>query len=296
MKKCSTHPLWDRVRILFLIALVAMAAGCSTVRFSYHHGDTLLYWWLNSYVDFDDDQSDWVKRDIDSFFQWHRTTQLPDYAAMLTKWQRQLAGSPTKADLTADYKDIKAKAQVLASRAAPQMADLARSIKPEQIANIERKFARNTDDFRKKYMSGDAKRQRRVRFDKSMDQLQLWFGPFSREQEAILRRASDARPYVNDVLLQERKWRQQSVIALLHRVQEEKLNREQATAAINDMLRAFIDRDQSPERKDFYDAYTDDTTKFILLAIGIATPDQKAYAHKRMQGWINDFNALATGK
>jgi hypothetical protein len=27
--------------------------------------------------------------------------------------------------------------------------------------------------------------------------------------------------------------------------------------------------------------------------IGIATPEQKAHAQKRMQGWINDFNTLA---
>ena len=28
----------------------------------------------------------------------------------------------------------------------------------------------------------------------------------------------------------------------------------------------------------------------------LTTPEQKAHAQKRMQGWINDFNALAVGK
>jgi hypothetical protein len=40
----------------------------------------------------------------------------------------------------------------------------------------------------------------------------------------------------------------------------------------------------------------DSTTKFILGAIKIATPAQKAHAQQRMQGWINDFNTLATEK
>jgi hypothetical protein len=31
----------------------------------------------------------------------------------------------------------------------------------------------------------------------------------------------------------------------------------------------------------------------LLTAIRIATPDQKAHAQKRMQGWINDFRTLA---
>jgi hypothetical protein len=215
---------------------------------------------------------------------------------MLSNWQRQLAGNPTQADLLAGYRDIKAKAEVLAMYAVPDMAALASSIKPDQIAHIEKKFARNNDDFRKKYMSGDAEQQRKVRYEKAMDQLQLWFGPFSRDQEAVLRRASDARPSVNDVLFQERKLRQQKILALLRRVHQEKLNKEQTTAAVRDLVHDLLNRDQSPERKAFYDAYADDTSKFILTAIRIATPDQKAHAHKRMQGWINDFNALAAGQ
>jgi hypothetical protein len=282
--------------MLFMVMLVVVSAGCSSVRFSYHHGDTLMYWWLNSYLDLEDEQKPWVKQEIDKLFQWHRSTQLREYAAMLSNWQRQLAGNPTQADLLAGYKDIKGKAEALAMYAAPDMAELARSIKPDQIANIEQKFAKNNDDFRKKYMSGDLERQRKVRYDKAMDQLELWFGPFSREQEAVLRRASDARPNVNDVMLQERKLRQQKILTLLRKVHQEKLNKEQTTAAVRDLMHDLLNRDQAPERKAFYDAYADDTVKFILTAIRIATPDQKAHAQQRMQGWINDFNALAAGK
>jgi hypothetical protein len=30
-----------------------------------------------------------------------------------------------------------------------------------------------------------------------------------------------------------------------------------------------------------------------LTVVKIATPEQKAHAQKRMQGWINDFRSLA---
>ena len=36
------------------------------------------------------------------------------------------------------------------------------------------------------------------------------------------------------------------------------------------------------------------TVQMILTAVKIATPAQKANAQKRMQGWIDDFNVLAT--
>jgi hypothetical protein len=282
--------------MVFLIAMLALAAGCSTIKFTYNHGDTLLYWWLNAYLDLDSDQSTWVKQDIDKLFQWHRQTQLHDYAGLLANMQRQLAGNPTQADLLSDYRDIKARTELLAFKALPELADVARSVKPDQIAQMEEKFTKNNEKFRKTYMSGDQDHQRKVRFEKSMDQLDLWFGPFAHDQLAILRKASDARPLDNEIWLQERKLRQQKIVALLRRVQQEKLNKEQTLAAIHDLLRDTFDRFEAPDRKAFFDAYTDSTSTYILTAIRIATPDQKAHAQKRMQGWINDFNALATNR
>jgi len=298
MKKFNTpSTALPRVRMLFLITFMALLSACSTIRFTYNHGDTLLYWWLNAYIDLDSDQSDWVKKDIDNLFQWHRTTQLRDYAGLLSKMQRQLGdGSVTQNELLSDYRDIKARTELLAFKALPQLADLAMSIKPEQIAQMEKKFAKNNEDFRKKFMSGSVEDQQKARYKKSMEQFELWFGGFSRDQEAAMRKASDARPLDNDVWLQERMMRQKKIVALLQRVQRDKLNKEQTMSAIHDLLRDLFDRMEAPDRKAFFDAYVDNTSKFIITAIQLTTPEQKAHAQKRMQGWINDFNALAAGK
>jgi hypothetical protein len=298
MKKFNTHPqLLQRVRLLFLAFVVVLAAGCSTIRFTYNHGDTLLYYWLNAYIDIDSDQSDWVKKDIDNLFQWHRTTQLRDYAGLLTKMQRQLGdGNVSQDELLADYRDIKARTELLAFKALPQLADLAMGIKPDQISQMEKKFAKNNADFRKKFMSGSVQDQQEARFKKSMEQFDLWFGGFSRDQEAALRKASDARPLDNDIWLQERTLRQKKIVALLRRVQGEKLNKEQTMSAIHNLLREMFDRMDAPDRKAFFDAYVDNTAKFIMTAVRLTTPEQKAHAQKRMQGWISDFNALAQGK
>jgi Family of unknown function (DUF6279) len=298
MKKFNTPPsLFQRVRLLFLVALMASLTACSTIRFTYNHGDTLLYWWLNTYLDLDSDQSDWVKKDIDNLFQWHRATQLRDYAGLLGKMQRQLGdGTVTQDELLSDYRDIKARTELLAFKALPQLADLAMSIKPGQITQMEQKFAKNNDKFRKEFMSGSVEDQHKARFKKAMSQFELWFGGFSREQEAALRRASDARPLDNEVFLQERQLRQKKIVALLRRVHDQKLNKEQTMSAVHDLLREMFDRMEAPERKAFYDAYVDSTSKFIVTAIKLTTPEQKQHAQKRMQGWINDFNALAQGK
>lgn len=294
MKKSITQdPLFQRTRALFLIALMALMAACSTIRFSYNHGDTLLYWWLDAYVDFEGDQSDWVKRDIRELFHWHRKTQLQDYAALLGKFQRQLAANPTQADLVNAYKDIRSRTEVLAYRAVPDMATLALSLTPDQIHQMEQRFEKKNNEYRRKFVSGSVEKRNEARFDKSMEQLKLWFGDFSREQEAALRRASDARPLDNNVWLEERIYRQRKILALARKIQAEKPNKEQAANMITALIREFFGRMDAPDRKAFYDSYTNATTNYILTAIHMATPQQKAHAHKRMQGWIDDFNVLA---
>ena len=294
MKKFITHDtVFQRTRALFLIVLLALTAACSTIRFSYNHGDTLLYWWLDAYVDFEGDQSDWVKRDIGELFQWHRKTQLHDYAALLGTFQRQLAGTPTQADLLADYRAIRSHTEILAMKAVPDMVDLARSLTPDQIEQMEERFKKKNDEYRRKFVSGSVEKRNDARFDKSMDQFKLWFGGFSDEQEKVLRRASDARPLDSATWLEERMLRQRKILTLARKIQQEKPSKEQTSAMITSMLREFFARMDAPDRKGFYDSYTNATINYILTAIRIATPAQKAHAHKRIQGWINELNVLA---
>ncbi len=288
--------LFRRTLALIAIALMALAAGCSTIRFSYNQGDTLLYWWMNSYVDFEGQQADIAKRDINGLFQWHRQTQLRDYAALLGNFQQKMAGTPSQADLLQAYREIRVRGERLSQRAVPELTTLAMSITPAQIANIDKKFKDKNEEYRRKFMSGSVEKRQRARFKKSMEQMELWFGRFSSEQEAALRRASDLRPLDNQQWLEERQYRQRRILALLQEVQQKKLNREQTTAKVQGLMRELLTRMESPERKAFYDASIDHTTKYILTAIKLATPEQKAHAQQRMQGWINDFEALAAGK
>lgn len=293
MKKFNTHsPSARLIRKLFLSALIFVLAGCSSVRLSYDNGDTLLYWWLNAYVGMDSSQKDGVKKDIDNLFQWHRKSQLNDYAALLANGQKQLQGNVTKSDLLADYSDIKTRVKTLLYRAQPELADLVRTLRPEQIIQMEKKFASNNEKYRKKHLQGDTVKRQKVRYLKSMEQFELWFGSFSREQEELIRKASDARPLNNEIWYEERVRRQKNIIGLARKVQREKLSKEATIGLINNLIKESFERLESSERKAFFDAYNDGTAQMVLTVIKMATPAQKAHAHERMQGWIDDFHKL----
>jgi len=289
-------PFLQRFRVLCLIAVVLAVAACSSVRFAYNQGDTLLYWWLDAYVDLDSEQKGPVKEDIDELITWHRKTQLKDYSQLLATAQQQLAaGNVTQADLKTHYREIKSRTELLAYKALPELADLALSVKPEQIANIEQKFNKNNETFRKKFVKIDNEQKQKLRYKKSMEQFELWFGSFSSEQEAVLRRASDMRPLNNEIWLEERVIRQRRIIAVLREIQQKKLNKDATMAVLHKLLEEIFSRFDAPERKAFFDSYIDGTINLVHTAVKISTPAQKAHAQKRMQGWIDDFKVLASG-
>jgi cell division protein FtsI/penicillin-binding protein 2 len=293
MKKFNTHATFSsRTRLLCLGVLIAFLAACSSFRFAYNQGDTLLYWWMNAYLDLDSEQSASVKQDIDQLFAWHRKTQLPDYSQVLARAQKQLAGNPTQADLIADYRDIQRRGKDLLLKAAPELADLALTIKPDQIARMEKKFAKNNKDFRKKFL-GDEDDRRKARYKKSLEQFEQWFGNFSNKQEDQIRRLSDARPNDSRAWFEERVRRQQMIGALLRKIMHPKPDKETATALIRDAINSEFARYETGEKKAFFDAFLDATTRYTLEVIRMTTPEQKAHAHKRIQGWIGDLNALA---
>ncbi|SFF60620.1 hypothetical protein SAMN05518865_102118 [Duganella sp. CF458] len=276
-----------------VLAFAILLAACSSLRLAYNNGDTLLYWWLDAYVDFDSEQKSEVKQDIGEFFRWHRKTQLQDYVQFLQKAQHQLRGNPTQADLMADYVDIRDRTEALLLRSAPEIAELALSLKPDQLEGMEKKFAKNNAKFRKENMKGDAQDQNKFRYKKSMEQFELWFGDFSDEQEAIIRKASDARPLNNALWLDERMRRQLKIMNLARKIMKEQPSKQVATQWIEELIRSGFDRFGFPERKAFFDSYTQGTLELVHTVVRISTPEQKAHAQKRMEGWIKDLNTLA---
>lgn len=293
MKKFNMQTSFSsRTRLLCLGLLVALLAACSSFRFAYNQGDTLLYWWMNAYLDLDSEQSAAVKKDIDALFAWHRKTQLPDYVQVLQKAQRQLAANPTQADLAADYRDIQRRGKELLLKAAPELAELAITIKPAQIRQVEKKFEKNNKDFRKKYL-GDEDDRRKARYKKSLEQFEQWFGNFNGDQEDQVRRLSDARPNDSKTWYDERVRRQQMILALLRKIVQEKPNKEAATTLVRNAINEEFARFETGEKKAMFDGYLDATTRYTLEVIRMTTPEQKAHAQKRILGWIGDLNALA---
>jgi hypothetical protein len=275
---------------LFLIAVLLV--GCSAARLAYNNGEMLSYWWLNGYVEFNGDQTPRVKKEIAALFDWHRKTQLQYYVQFLQRAQERVPKGVSEAELRNDYDEIKKHVLVLTDKALPAMAELALSLQPEQIDNIEKKFAANNDKYRKDYLNGSLEKRQRFRYKKTLQQAENWFGSFSEEQMKEIRTVSDARPLNNEWMLADRMQRQAATIALLRKIQSEKPSREAAASMIRSHVVAILDRSGASEHKEFLAAYSAGTVRLVAFIINRSTPEQKAYFIKAAQKWIDDFNAV----
>lgn len=275
------------------LLLACLLTSCSALRLGYANGESVMYWWLDSYADIDHDQKAWVKNNIKTLFTWHRKTQLKDYAQLLVRAQQRLQQKLTPADVMADYMVLRQRAMLVVEHALPELADLALALKPAQISHIEQKFASNNDKYRKDYLWGDLENRQVFRFKKVMKQAEYWFGDFSAEQEAQIRAASNARPINNEWWLAERERRQQAIIQLLRRIQAEKPARDTAITLLREQLPALFDIMNYNEHKEFFDASREGMFQMIATIVNIATPAQREHAWRRMQKLIEDCNTMA---
>jgi hypothetical protein len=287
------RPYRNFSRAVSLFLITCLLAGCGALRIGYANGDNLAYWWMDRYVDFNADQKPWVKARIRKLLAWHRTTQLQDYAQLLAQYRRRLAGDVTQAEVQADYVTLKERMRRMIDQALPDLADLALSLEPQQIAHIEKKFASNNDTYRKDYLRGNLEERQQYRFKKVMKQAEYWFGDFSRAQEARIRAASDARPLDNALWLAERVRRQQALIQLLKKVQAERPGRDAVIAMLREQAADMFNHAGAEDHKVFFEASDDSTAQLVALIWNIATPSQKAHAADRAEKLIEDCHTLA---
>lgn len=278
---------------LLILGLASTLLACSAARIGYNNGETVSYWWLNSYVDFEGEQKPWVKQHIDELFVWHRKTQLREYVRLVSRIQHRDLSAVTKADLLGDYDDGRTRLMLLTDHAAPELADLALSLTPAQIANIEEKFTKNNNKFRKEYLNGNTADRQEFRYKKMMKQAEYWFGDFSREQQTRLRALSDARPLNNELMLAERLQRQKELLAMLQRIHAEKPSRDAAATMIRKYVADTDNHFGNRQQQAFAEASKDANAALVAEMMRMATPEQKRHFINTLQDWISDFNRLS---
>ncbi|WP_454762656.1 DUF6279 family lipoprotein [Cupriavidus campinensis] len=260
------------------------------MKIGYQQGDRLAYWWVDRYVDVSDAQEPPTREAIARFFSWHRHTQLPEIANVLTRVKGEVAGTVDAAMVRHVQQDAQRLSRQAFENAIPDAASLMLTLTPEQIKRMESKFAENNAKYRKEFLKSDAKARTDARLDKIMGYAKLVYGRFSDEQEHVIREAMG--PYMQGAegRYAERLKRQQEWVAMAREVS----TTHPPKAQVEEMLHRYADHWQHPaaERLQQAQATNQAGVQLTVTIANLTTPEQKAHAVARFQKWIDDTHAL----
>lgn len=284
---------WVKTLIIgvLLVLIGPMLTGCSALRLGYNNGSQLAWWWLDGYVDFSSEQAPAAKKAIDRWFDWHRSTQLPDYVATLASLQVQVL-EPTTPALACAWQDrLRSRLDPAIDRAITEFADLLPGLGEAQFSHLEQRYAKGNAEMRDDFLQPDPAERQKESVKRTVKRAEQLYGKLDEVQLKLIQAGVAASPFSPDTWVAERQRRQVDTLRTLRRLVADKADRDTRVAA----LRALAARtERSPQAE--YRAYQ---VRLIDYNCGLAaqihnatTALQRRYARDTLKGWEDDLRSL----
>jgi hypothetical protein len=281
------HRTW-----LLMAGYVLLLAACSSVRFGYNHADTFLVSSLDRYLDLENGQKQLAERQAEAFLAWHRATQLNDYAALLEEARVKIRGPVTVDDVLAFQWKLMNRLAAIGERAAPEIARLALTLTPEQIAHLRSELADDEEEFREKYEADGADGIAKAQAKRFIKVSRFWFETLTPAQEEIVRAGFAGRDRISRFWMEERERRQRDLVAVLDRIRSEHPAPGVAAGWVRDYFAGFVQH-ADPQQRASAQAQQRSNADLIAKLINAATPEQRAELDEKLERYANDFTALA---
>jgi len=274
-----------------LLAISALAlAACSATRLAYDNADTMLRFMASSYMDLDAGQSDDLTPRIARFHQWHRSNELPVYAALLRSASQRAARGITAEDVAWGLGNVRSRYRRLAARAAEDGAPVLATLASAQLAALEHKFAENNEKYARQFLPSDHKERRRAQLKRMLERFRDFAGDLTPDQEARIERFALARERHVALRFEDRqRWQRDFVAALKAERKPEELGRHLAEMFDKPELRRSEEFVREDRRWD------EDLGQLIVDLDGSLSPKQRAQVVRRLSDYAEDF-AVLSGK
>jgi hypothetical protein len=275
-------------RLLTVIVLCAWLGGCTLARFGYEMLPWYGGWQFDRYLSLDDTQRQLVSQRLEALHAWHRQTQLPRYAQLVDTGLANL-GERVAAERIAQWRaSMVSLWEEPALRLAPDMADLALTLKPAQLDRLERRLTDATVELRRKYLDTTPSRRIDARVERWQERMQWLLGDLTANQQRELKRLAREQPSDEAAWLDERQARNDKLLKLLRRIERERPSREQALAWCTEFLQGFW-RSDDPERARRLEANAANGDRLSATMLNTANGAQREHLNAKLRDVESDF-------
>jgi len=280
-----------------LLLVVTVFTACSLVRLAYDQAPNLLFWRLDGYVDVNGEQAPKVRDAIDRWSDWHRRSQLPVYATMLARAQREVVLPTTPSTMCTWFGEVEQRLNIALGEAVLPAAELMLSLTPEQLLHIERRLAKGHEESRKNFLQADPAERRAASLKRAVDRFEMVYGSLDAGQRERLSALLAKSSFDPERWLAERRLRQREMIQILATVSSAgRADRAAALPQAEAAARVLIERATRSPRAD-YRAYQErliqDNCALAAAMHNAMSPAQREAARAKLKGWEDDLRVLA---
>ena len=271
----------------FIVALIVMTTSCS-FKTMYKQLDYLIPSYVEGMVSLDSMLEEKVEQRTLVLINWHRNTQLHQYAEWLRVLQRDANNQLTEEQVLQYITTLDRFWQSLSLKVNEEMVRLLPLLNAEQREELFSNITDKNDDFREEYVGVD-KNERIVQYtDRMTDSYETWLGNLTEKQESTVKQAAAKIQATAGLRLERRQHWQQSI----KRILETKDSTTQKAGSLGQYFTDFNSKDNVAMNA------VDKTNRQLLARLTVQivhsmTADQNAHFVSRTNDYIRMFNELA---
>ncbi len=232
-----------------------------------------------------------VRQGLKDWFYWHRTTQLAGIEVLIRQLQVDALAATTPAQVCRWSDALSDHLTTAYEHGIPAIAEIAMSLRPEQISKLASRYEANNAKFKEEYLQASFNARLRESIKRFTERAEDFYGPLNAEQRTAVRRRTAESPFDPELWLVERRARQQDILNSLQRWADEKT----APGKVRAQL-LLLGRQMRQSSRENYRAYQqrlfDYNCALVAEVHNAATPAQRQRLVDKLKDWESDIHLL----
>jgi exonuclease VII large subunit len=277
-------------RTIIILTLITAVAAC-TFKTVYNRLDYLIPEYIEGMVTLDDVLEEKLEQSTLVLLEWHRNTQLKQYADWLSALQRDMATQLTEQQLEQRITEMDRFWRSLSAKVNDEMADLLPLLNKEQQNELFMNIEDSNDEFREEFV--DLTEEQRIEdyAERISDTYQSWIGELTDEQQRKVEQAATELVSTAELRLQRRLQWQRGIREIL----AEEETAQNKSGRLRQFLSGFEDiDDETMEEKSAINRGV-----IVRLTVQISnsmTEDQQAHFISKTNDYIRMLTELAENR
>lgn len=272
---------------LFSLLLLLLSGCGGLLNFAYNNADSAAYWYFDDYFEFNADQKTQFDQGFRRIHAWHRSTELPRYAALCSEAALRVEAGVGQADLDWFENEVRARFNALASVSGGELASVLAAMEPAQLASFEQKLEKSNAKFRQEHLFGTLEEREKKRLREALARIEDWVGDLSSDQEASIREKLKGMPRMAEHRYAQRLARQKALREIL----SARLKKNDLETALRQWT-IHWESGRTAEHQRLWGQWLGQNRRLILELTAMLTAEQRTHLVNKLRDYAQDFDKL----